>query len=137
LGPRRAWHGTAADAQDRAQAQEWAAQVQDVTSAAVAVACADQGDTGDQPAHEAAAQGLQLTVGTRPAAEQGVVLLPRRGVMERRFGWAARFRRLAGDDERLPETLAGVHLLVFAILLRKRFVELMLQRAEHALAMNG
>lgn len=32
---------------------------------------------------------------------------PRRWVVERSFGWLARFRRLARDYERLPETLAG------------------------------
>jgi transposase len=50
-------------------------------------------------------------------------------VVERSFGWAARFRRLARDDERLPATLAGWHFLAFAILLLKRFVELMIQSA--------
>ncbi|MEP7286631.1 MAG: IS5/IS1182 family transposase, partial [Chloroflexota bacterium] len=28
-------------------------------------------------------------------------------VVERSFSWMARFRRLARDDERLPETLVG------------------------------
>jgi hypothetical protein len=41
--------------------------------------------------------------------------------------WVARFRRLARDDERVPETLAGLHFLAFAILLLKRFVALMMQ----------
>jgi hypothetical protein len=50
-------------------------------------------------------------------------------VVERSFGWAARFRRLARDDERLPETLAGLHFLAFTILLLKRFVALMMQSA--------
>ncbi len=30
-----------------------------------------------------------------PEAKRGFVLLPRRWVVERSFGWAARFRRLA------------------------------------------
>jgi hypothetical protein len=41
----------------------------------------------------------------------------------------ARFRRLARDDERLPETLIGFHFLVFAILMLIRFVALMVQSA--------
>ena len=45
-------------------------------------------------------------------------------VVERSFAWAARFRRLARDYERLPETLAGLHFLAFAMLLLKRFVTL-------------
>jgi transposase len=35
------------------------------------------------------------------------VLLPRRRVIERSFAWAARFRRLARDHERLPDTNSG------------------------------
>jgi len=41
------------------------------------------------------------------------VLLPRRWVVERSFGWAARFRRLARDDERLALTVPQFHFLVF------------------------
>jgi hypothetical protein len=36
---------------------------------------------------------------------------------------------LARDYERLPETLAGLHFLAFAILLLARFVALMTQSA--------
>jgi hypothetical protein len=44
-----------------------------------------------------------------PEAKRGFVLLPRRWVVERSFAWAARFRRLARDYERLAATLAGYH----------------------------
>ncbi|NMV21619.1 transposase, partial [Vibrio parahaemolyticus] len=50
--------------------------------------------------------------------------LPRRWVVERSFAWAARFRRLARDYERLPETLAGLHFLAYAILMLKRVMEI-------------
>jgi transposase len=60
-----------------------------------------------------------------PEAKKGFVLLPRRWVVERSIAWAARFRRLARDYERLPATLAGFHVLAFVILLLKRFVEMM------------
>ena len=33
------------------------------------------------------------------------------------FAWAARFRRLARDDERLAETLAAYHWLALVILM--------------------
>ena len=52
-------------------------------------------------------------------AKHGFVLLPRRWVVERSFGWLARFRRLARDYERLATTLAGYHWLAFAMLLLK------------------
>lgn len=60
-----------------------------------------------------------------PAAKRGFVLLPRRWVVERSFGWMARFRRLARDYERLPGTLQGLHCLAFAILMAQRFVQCM------------
>jgi transposase len=56
-------------------------------------------------------------------AKRDFVLLPRRWVVERSFGWMSRFRRLARDYERLPETLAGLHYLAFAILMLSRLVE--------------
>jgi transposase len=45
------------------------------------------------------------------------VLLPRRWVVERSFAWAARFRRLARDHERLDATLKGFHYLSFACIM--------------------
>lgn len=36
-----------------------------------------------------------------------------------------RFRRLARDYERWPETLAGLHLLTFAVLMLHRFTLVM------------
>jgi hypothetical protein len=35
-------------------------------------------------------------------------------LLERSFAWMTRFRRLARDYERWPETLAGLHLLAKA-----------------------
>jgi len=75
----------------------------------------------------AAAHGLWLEVVKLPEAKRGFVLLPRRWVVERSFAWAARFRHLARDYERLPETVAGLHFLAFAILMLKRLVEVLAQ----------
>lgn len=52
--------------------------------------------------------------------ERGFVLLPRRWVVEREFGWMSRFRRLARDQERLAETLRGFHLVAFIMLMVKQ-----------------
>ncbi len=41
----------------------------------------------------------------------------RRWVVERSFGWLNRFRRLARDYERLPETLAGLNFVVIVTLM--------------------
>jgi len=120
---------TSADEQERAQVGELAEAVQEATGEAVEVAFVDQGYTGDAPAEAAAAHGIRLEVVKLPEAKRGFVLLPRRWVVERSFAWTARFRRLARDYERLPETLKGLHLLAFAVLLLKRFVTLMAQYA--------
>jgi transposase len=57
-------------------------------------------------------------------AKRGFVLLPRRWVVERSFGWAARFRRLARDYERLTETLEGMHYVAFSLLMLRKAVPL-------------
>ncbi len=100
--------------------------VQEVTGDSVVIAFVDQGYTGDQAAQEAAAHHMQLEVVKLPEAKKGFVLLPKRCVVERSNAWAARFRRLARDYEQLAETLAGLHFVAFAILMLKRFVELIL-----------
>lgn len=127
LGHLLALRVTPANEQDRTQVAQVTAQVQEVTGESVTIAFGDQGYTGAQPAQEAVAHGMQLEVVKLPEAKQGCVLLPHRWVGERSFGWATRFRRLARDDERLAEMLAGLHFLAFTILLLKRFVELMMQ----------
>jgi transposase len=117
---------TAANEQDREQVAQLAEQIQQATGQSVEIAFVDQGYTGDQPAQDAVAHGIQLEVIKLPEARQGFVLLPRRWVVERSFAWAARFRRLARDYERLPETLVGLHFLAFAIIMLRRFAEIML-----------
>ena len=108
--------------QDRTQVEQLTAQVPEVPGDSIAVACVDQGYTGAQPLQDAAAHGMRLEVVKLPKAKQDFVLLPRRWVVERNFAWVARFRCLARDDDRLPATLAGLHLLAFAILMLTRFV---------------
>lgn len=116
---------TPANEQDRAQVGQLAQAVQEATGDTVEVAFVDQGYTGDEAAQAAEEQGMRLEVVKLPEAKQGFVLLPRRWVVERSFGWMARFRRLARDYERLPDTLKGLHFLAFAILMAHRFVQCM------------
>ena len=113
---------TPANEQDRAQVAALAAAVQEVTGETVALAFVDQGYTGDQPATDAAEHGIRLEVVKHTEAKRGFVLLPRRWVVERSFGWMARFRRLARDYERLPETVAGLHFIAFSCLMLHRVV---------------
>lgn len=119
---------TPAGVQDRAQLEALARQVHAATGDTVAVAFADQGDTGPQAAAAAQPHGVRLEVVRLPTAKHGVVLRPRRWVLERCFAWMARFRRLARDDERLAERLASLYVVAFA-LLPQRFITLMTHSA--------
>jgi transposase len=114
---------TPANEQERAQVEDLAQKVQEVTGESVEVAFVDQGYTGDDAAKAAEGHGIRLEVVKLPEREgekKGFILLPRRWVVERSFAWAGRFRRLARDYERLPETIAALHFVVFAILMLPR-----------------
>src|SRR5262249_11106124 len=108
---------TPANEQERAQVAELAAKVQEVTGGTVEIAFVDQGYTGPTAAEDAERKGIKLEVVKHTEAKKGFVLLPRRWVVERSFGWLGRFRRLARDYERLSKTLAGWHWLAFVGLL--------------------
>ena len=127
LGHLLALRVTAANEHERDQVGALAEAVQAATGASVEVAFVDQGYTGEEPAAAAAAHGIRLEVVKLPEAKRGFVLLPRRWVVERSFAWAARFRRLARDYERLPETVAGLHFLAFACLMLHRLVTVVAQ----------
>jgi transposase len=120
LGHLLALRVTAASEDDRAAVAELAEAVQDATGQSVDLAYVDQGYTGERPAEAAGAHGIALEVVKLPEAKRGFVLLPRRWVVERSFAWVARCRRLARDYERLPETLAGLHLVAFVLLMLRR-----------------
>ena len=123
LGHLLALHVTAADEQDRAQVETLAAAVQQITGESVELAYVDQGYTGENAAAAAEKHGVRLEVVKHTEAKRGFVLLPRRWVVERSFAWAARFRRLARDYERLASTLAALHYLAFACLMLANLVK--------------
>lgn len=121
LGHLLALHVTPANEQERDQVGVLAQAVQEATGENVQLAFVDQGYTGEQAAEAAAEHGIALEVVKLAEAKKGFVLLPRRWVVERSFGWIARCRRLARDYERLPTTLAGLTWVFFAGLLLARF----------------
>lgn len=125
LGQLLAIHVTPANAQDRAQVAELAAAVQEATGQTVTVAYVDQGYTGANPRQAAADQGIELVVVKLPQAKRGFVLLPRRWVVERDFGWMSRFRRLARNQERLAEVLKGFHLVAFTMLMWRQVLPML------------
>ena len=69
-------------------------------------------------AFAAAYAGITLEVVTRPEGAKGFVVVPRRWVVERTFGWLGRCRGLSKDYEALPESseawisLAMTHLML-------------------------
>ena len=117
LGHLLALRVTNASEQERQQVEVLAQEVQQATGETVELAFVDQGYTGRAAAHAAAAHGIKLEVVRLSTVKRGFVLLPRRWVVERSFAWMARFRRLARDYERLPQTFAGLHWLAFVTLL--------------------
>jgi transposase len=127
LGHLLALHVTAASEQDRAQVERLAEEVQQITGHNVELAYVDQGYTGQAAAEAATRHGIQLEVVKHTAAKRGFVLLPRRWVVERSFAWAARFRRLARDYERLADSLAGYHYFAFAWIMLAQLTKLLNQ----------
>jgi transposase len=127
LGHLLALHVTSADEQDRQQVKVLSEEIQDATGGTVELAYVDQGYTGDQPAEDAAVEGIQLSVVKLDGAKRGFVLLPRRWVVERSFAWATRFRRLVKDYERLPTTLAGLHFVAFVCLMLRNLMNVVAQ----------
>ena len=67
--------------------------------------------------------GLSLIIVRRVAGTTGFVVLPRRWVVERSFGWLGRWRRLSKDYEELPE--------VSEAMVTVAMVRLMLHRLAH------
>jgi len=117
LGHLLALSVTSADQGDRTQVEALAQDMQQVTGGTVEMAYVDQGYTGPNAAEAAQSNGIRLEVVKHPMAKRGFVLLPRRWVVERSFAWAARFRRLVHDYERLDTTLKGFHYVAFACLM--------------------
>jgi transposase len=105
--------------------EKLAQEVQRITGDHVELAYVDQGYTGQASASAAAKHGIQLEVVKHTQAKRGFVLLPRRWVVERSFAWAARFRPLARDYERLSQTLAASHYFAFACLMLGRIFKML------------
>jgi transposase len=106
-----------ADEQARAQVDQLAEAVQEITGENIELAYVDQGHTGENAAQAAEKHGVRLEVVKHAEVKRGFVVLSRRWVFERSFAWAARFRPLARYYECLAKTPAALQYLVFAILM--------------------
>ena len=68
----------------------------------------------------AARRGLRLEIVKRSDAAKGFVVLPKRWIVERTFGWLGRCRRLAKDFEALTRShLAFVQLAMIRLMMRR------------------
>jgi transposase len=94
-----------------------AAAVQEVTGETLELAYVDQGYTGDAPAEAAKAHDISLEVAKLPEGEARFCPAAAQVGGRALFAWAARFRRLARDYERLPQTVAGLHFVAFVTLM--------------------
>jgi len=84
---------------------------------------ADKGYDARHCRHYLHRRGIKVRI-ARKGVEDKARLGRHRWVVERSFGWAARFRRLARDDERLAQSLVGLHLVAFAIIMATRLTRL-------------
>jgi putative transposase len=67
--------------------------------------------------------GWLLEVVKRPEGTKGFMVLPRRWVVERTFGWLGRSRRLSKDYEQLPATSEAVIYAAMSRLMVKRVAQ--------------
>lgn len=111
---------TPASEQGRAQVGKLGERMQDLTGESVALVDADQCYTGGETFDEAAGHKIIPEVVKLPEARKDFVLLPRRLVVERSFGWMVRSRRLERDYERMATTPAGLLHVAFSMLMLQR-----------------
>ena len=90
-----------------------------------AKAIADGGYQGQATADAVMADaGIPLEIVKRSDTAKGFVLLPKRWIVERTFGWLGRCRRLAKDFENLTRSHVGFVILAMIRLMVRRIVSL-------------
>jgi putative transposase len=81
---------------------------------------ADAGYAGILSLYVRMALGCVLEIVRRPQEAQGFVLLPKRWMVERTFGWFNLYRRLSKDYEQLTETSEAIVLATMVHLMVRR-----------------
>ena len=69
--------------------------------------------------------GLPLEIVKRSDTAKGFVVLPKRWIVERTFGWLGRCRRLAKDYENRTRTAAAFLILALIRLMLRRIVRML------------
>jgi transposase len=88
-------------------------------------AVADGGYQGQATADDVQAQArIALEIVKRSDTAIGFVLLPKRWIVERTFGWLGRCRRLAKDYENLTRSHVGFVILAMIRLMARRIARL-------------
>ena len=86
----------------------------------LSVIYADGGYSGPMCRDAAATHGWRIEIVSRDPQSKGFVVLPKRWVVERTFGWFGRCRRLSKDYEYLPESgEAWIHWAMTRLMLRR------------------
>ena len=81
---------------------------------------ADSGYAGALVAWAAKVGQWVLDIVKRPSGQKGFVLLPRRWVVERTFGWLGKYRRLSKDYETLPQSSeAMIHIAMINLMIHR------------------
>jgi transposase len=124
LGYPLAMEAGPANEQDRDHVPPLVERVQNETGGTVEVAYADQGYTGEKAAKAAEVEGVELVVVKRNPEQHTFIVLPKRWIVERSFGWIARCRRLLRDFERLSEVLVGMHMVAFVCVMLRQISQL-------------
>jgi len=112
---------TAAGVQDRDGGHRLLALLRERFST-ISLVWADGGYAGRLVVWAAAVLHLSVTVVKRTDDVRGFVLLPRRWVVERTFGWLNRHRRLVRDYERLPEHHEAMVLWATTMIMTRQLV---------------
>ena len=90
----------------------------------LALLWADGGYCGKLVGWVASVTGWALEIVTRNDDQKGFVVLPKRWIVERTFGWFGRYRRLSKDYEEHPPSSEAM--------IRITMIQVMLKRLEHA-----
>jgi len=103
-----------ADQQDRSRVKQLAKDVQQATGNSVSLAFRGSRLHRRSTGRRRGKERHRIVGGETARGQTRLRVCYARWVVERSFGWLARFRRLARDYERLATTLAGLHFVAFA-----------------------
>jgi len=86
----------------------------------LALLWADGGYRGKLVGWVASVTGWVLEIVKRDDDQKGFVVLPKRWIVERTFGWFGRYRRLSKDDEEFPASSeAMIRITMIQVMLRR------------------